>query len=224
MSAHTQRRKLIPRLIGAGALLVLVIAMLLNTKFLTPEEVDALTPDQFDPEETAQELYASVQSEMTEDPAPLGDVTSALDEDPEAAAEEFEAQTVSEGTVVFAVIAEGTVAEATADNLILSVDGVAEGRQIVVPLSTALDGNLIRDVSGFRFGDAPGQTGYQRVGTEISTLLRGDAQEAAGEDPESLAGEDITVSGVMRYVATDAEGDDERPIIIQPLNLEVGSS
>ncbi|TLP95866.1 DUF2291 domain-containing protein [Nesterenkonia salmonea] len=197
--------------------------MLLNTKFLTPEEVEALTPDQFNPEETAQELYAQVQSEMTESPAPLGDVTSALDEDPEAAAEEFDAASVSEGTVAFAVTAEGTVAEATADNLILSVEGVPEGRQIVVPLSTALDGNLIRDISGFRFGDAPGQTDYQRVGTEISTLLRSDAQEAAGQDPESLVGEDITVDGVMRYVATDAEGADERPVIIQPLNLEVGS-
>ncbi|TLP74489.1 DUF2291 domain-containing protein [Nesterenkonia sphaerica] len=197
--------------------------MLLNTKFLTPEEVEALTPDQFDPQETAEELYASVQSELTESPASLGEVTSALDEDPEAAAEEFDAYAVSEGTVAFAVTAEGTVADATADNLILAVDGVTEGRQIVVPLGTALDGNMIRDISGFRFGDAPGQTDYQRVGTEISALLRADVQEAVEEDAESLIGEDVLIHGVMRYVATDAEGDDERPVIIQPLNLEVGS-
>lgn len=222
MSARRPSKHLLLRLIGAGALLVLVAAMLLNTKFLTPDEVDALTPDQFDPQEAAQELYASVQSDVTESPAALGDVTSALDEDSEAAAEEFDAYTVSEGTVVFAVTAQGTVEEATGDNLILSVDGVREGRQVVVPLSTALDGNLLRDISGFRFGDAPGQTDYQRVGTEISTLLRADVQEAAGEDPESLVGEDIAVDGVMRYVATDSEGDDERPVIIQPLNLEVG--
>lgn len=223
MSARAQRKKLIPRLIGAGALLLLVVAMLLNTKFLTPDEVDALNPDQFDPQETAAELYASVQTELMESPAPLGDVTSALDEDPDAAAEEFDASSVSEGTVAFAVTAEGTVAEATSDNLILSVDGVSEGRQIVVPLTTALDGNLIRDISGFRFGDAPGQTDYQRVGTEISTLLRADAQDAAGDDPEALVGEDITVDGVMRYVSTDAEGADERPVIIQPLSVDTGS-
>jgi predicted lipoprotein len=222
VSARTQRKKLVPRLIGVGALLVLVVAMLLNTKFLTPEEVEALTPDQFSPQETAEELYASVQSEMTEDPAALGDVTAALDEDPDAAAEEFDAHVLSEGAVAFAVSAEGTVEDATADNLTLSVDGVTEGRQIVVPLSSALDGNLIRDISGFRFGDAPGQTDYQRVGTEISSLLRADAQEATGEDPESLIGNDIAVDGVMRYVATDAEGADERPLIIQPLRLEVG--
>lgn len=223
MSQRTQRNKLITRLVVAAGLVALAIAMVLNTKFLTPEEVDALTPEEFDPQATAQELYSTAQSELTQNPAELSELAAALDEDSEAAAEEYDAFSPSEGALAYAVTLSGTVEDASAENLSLAVDGIEEDRQIVIPLTTALDGNLIRDISDFTFGDAPGQTDYQRVGTEINSMMRADVQEAVGEDPESLIGEEITVDGVLRYMTTDAEGPDERPLVIQPLILEAGS-
>lgn len=223
MSQPRERSRLITRLVVAAGLVALVIAMVLNTKFLTPEEVEALTPEEFDPQATAQELYSTAQSELTQNPSELSELAAALDEDPEAAAEEYDALSPSEGVVAYAVTARGTVADASAENLSLAVDGIDEGRQIVIPLTTALDGNLIRDISDFSFGDAPGQTDYQRVGTEINSMMRADMQESVGEDPESLIGEEITVHGVLRYMTTDAEGPDERPLVIQPLSLEAGA-
>lgn len=223
MSLRTQRNKMIPRLIIASGLVALVIAMVLNTRFLTPEEVDALTPEEFDPQTTAQELYSTAQSELIQNPAELSELALALDRDSEAAAEEYDAFSPSEGVLAYAVTLSGTVEDASADNLNLTVDGIEANRQIVIPLTTALDGNLIRDISNFGFGDAPGQTDYQRVGTEISSMMRDDAQEAVGGDPESLIGEEITVEGVLRYMTTDAEGPDERPLVIQPLILEADS-
>lgn len=223
MSQKAGRNKLTTRLVGGGALVVLVVAMLLNTKFLTPEEVEALTPEQFDPQATAGELHSTVQQETAQDPAELSELAAALDEDSEAAAEQYDAMSPSEGVEAYAVTLTGTVEEGSADSLILDVDGIDSARQIVVPLTTAVDGNLIRDISGFRFGDAPGQTEYQQVGGEISSLMTSALSEALGDDPENLSGETVSVDGVLRYMVTDSEGADERPLIIQALSVEVGS-
>lgn len=212
--------KVVRRLVVAGALVVLGIAMVLSTKFLTPEEVEAMRPEQFDPQTTAEELHAQAQQELTAESHELPAVAQALAEDPEAAAEEFDAAEPSEGSVVYTVEASGEVREATEDTLILTVDGV-EGRDVVIPLGAALDGNLIRDLMGFQFGDAPGQTDYQQVGTQLSTLLRADAQEAVGEDPAALQGEQVTVRGIIREVSTGGEGSSEAPLVVQPLELEV---
>lgn len=202
--------------------MVLGIAMVMSTKFLTPEEVEALTPDQFDPQATAEELFAEAQTELTGDAEELGIVADALAEDSEAAAEEFDAYTPSEGITAYAVTVTGTVEESTDENLVLAADGVEEGRSVVIPLGNALDGNLIRDLMGFSFGDAPGQTDYQQVGTQLSTLLQTNAQDAVGEDPAALEGEEITVQGILREVST-GEDSGEAPLVVQPLELETGS-
>lgn len=202
--------------------MVLGIAMVTSTKFLTPEEVEALTPDQFDPQATAEELFAEAQTELIGDAEDLGAVADALAEDSEAAAEEFDAYTPSEGITAYAVAVTGTVEETSGENLVLAAEGVEEGRPVVIPLGNALDGNLIRDLMGFSFGDAPGQTDYQQVGTHLSTLLQANAQDAVGEDPAALEGEEITVQGIMREVST-GEDSGEAPLVVQPLELEIGS-
>lgn len=38
--------------------------MLLNTKFVTSDEVEALRPEQFEPQATAEELYVQTQEEL----------------------------------------------------------------------------------------------------------------------------------------------------------------
>lgn len=221
-SRSATRSPLIRRLVIAGALVVLGIAMVLNTKFLTPDEVDALTPDEFDSQATAEELFAEAQTELVGDAEELGPIVVALAEDSEAAAEEFDAYTPSEGITAYPVTVTGTVEEATDENLVLTAEGVEEDRPVVIPLGNALDGNLIRDLMGFGFGDAPGQTDYQQVGTHLSALLQSNAQDAVGEDPAALEGEEITVQGILRDVST-GEDSGEAPLVVQPLELEAGS-
>lgn len=223
--AETKRKQSSPlrrRLILGAALGALVVAMLLNTKFLTPEEVAAITPEEFDPAATAQELYEQTESGLIEDPHELNVVVEALAEDPEAAAEELEAFTPSAGTAAYPVTVTGVVEEATEDALIFASDTVSTGQTTTVPLGTAVDGNLIRDLSGFQFGDAPGQTDYQRVGNELGALMQAAAQEAVGSDPTALQGEEITVEGILSYTGTDPDAAAKRPLIIQPLQLEAG--
>lgn len=212
----------IRRLVVAAGLAVLGIAMVLSTKFLTPEEVEAMRPDQFDPQEAAEELHSQAQTELTADAQELPDVADAILEDPEAAAEEFDAASPSEDVAAYSVEASGEVREAGEDTLILDVDGL-EGRDVVIPLGAALDGNLIRDLTGFQFGDAPGQTEYQQVGTNLSTLLREGAVEAAGGEPAALEGEQVTVRGVLSQTDTGGSPSADAPLSVQPLELEVGA-
>lgn len=221
---HRSPRSPLRRYLITGVLLAaLAIAMVWNTKFLTPAEVEALSPEQFDPATTAEEILGHVQSEHLEDADDLGEVAQALEDSPEDAAAEFDAFTPSEGIEAYAVEVSGTVDEATDENITLAADGPLADRTVVIPLGNAIEGDLVRDISGFKFGDAPGQTEYQQVGSELSTLLRSTAQESVGDDPTALSGEDVTVRGLLRQVGTDGDGDGgERPLIIQPLELEVG--
>lgn len=223
-NSSRSKSRLILRLSIAAALVVLVLAMIFNTKFLTPEEVEALTPEEFDPAETAQELFDAAQTDLLEDPAELSEVVPALAEDPETAVEEFGGARPSEGTLAFPVTVNGTVEDATNDNLVLAAEGVPEDRQVVVPLGTGIDGNLVRDLMGFEFGDAPGQTDYQQVATEIRNLVQQNVQDSVGEDVEALTGEEVAVGGVLRYVATEADSAADRPLVILPLELEVAGS
>lgn len=211
------------RLVIGGLSAVLVVAMLANTRFLTPAEVEALTADDFDPAATAEELFAQVQNDFLADPADLGDLAAALADDPDAAVDEFDALQPSEETSAFAVTATGVVEEADDENLTLDIEDVDTGQTITVPLGIALDGNLVRDLSGYGFGDAPGQTEHQQVGTEVSALMLATVEEGLGSDPDQAQGQQISIEGVLSYTGTDAEAASQRPLVIQPLDLGTDS-
>ena len=217
-TSRTRRRVVI------GALLtVLVVAMLANTRFLTPAEVDELTSDDFDPAVTADELFEQARTELLADPSELGAVAAALAEDPDAAADEFDAMEPSEETTAFAVTATGAVEEADDETLTLDIEDVDTGQTVTVPLGNALDGGLIRNVTGYEFGDAPGQTEYQQVGNELSALMLTNVQEAFGSDPGAAQGEQISIEGILSYAGSDADAAAQRPLIIQPLDVGADS-
>ena len=209
------------RLIVAGLVAVLLVAMLLNTKFLTPEEVAAAGPKQFDPQQSATELFEKAKSELPGRAKPLGEVVTAVQADPKAAATTYQAASPSEGSYVFAVTAEGTVTEATAASMRLTVPGVPEQTPILVPLSTAVNGTVLRDAMGFKFADAPGQTAYQYVGDELKKLMLAEVKTAVA-DPAGSKGKKVTVLGVVN-VTGSGPPPKGKPINIQPVTIEVGS-
>lgn len=209
------------RLIGAVLLVALVIAMALNTKFLTPAEVSAIAPKPFDPAGTAAELYAKAQKELPESGQPLGEVVPALQSDVKAAADTYDAVTPAEGSYVFPVKVTATVEEATDASLRLKVDGVPSQTPVLVPLSTAVNGTVIRDVTGFKFADAPGQTDYQYVGDELKKLMLADL-DAAFNDPESLKGKKVTVVGAVNVQAIGTTVPKAKPVNVQPVTVKVG--
>lgn len=210
------------RLVGAVLLVALVVAMALNTKFLTPAEVAAIAPKPFDPAAIATDLFAGAKDELPDRAQPLGEVVPALQADVAGAAEEYEASVPAENSYVFPVELTGTVAEATDASLRIEVDGVSSQTPVVVPLSTAVNGTVVRDLMGFKFADAPGQTDYQYVGDELKKLMLTDI-EASVPDPAALEGKQVTVLGALGVQATGNTVPRAKPLNVQPVSIEVGS-
>jgi predicted lipoprotein len=210
------------RLVGALLLVALLVAMALNTKFLTPAEVAAIAPKPFDPARTAADLYAKAQQDLPDQAQPLGEVVPAVQADVKAAGQKYKAVTPAEGSYVFPVTATGTVAEATDAALSLRVQGVPSETPVLIPLSTAVNGTVIRDVMGFKFADAPGQTDYQYVGDELKKLMLA-AIGSSIDDPKSLKGKQITVVGALNIQGTGTSVPKAKPLNVQPISVKAGS-
>jgi predicted lipoprotein len=199
-----------------GLVAVLLVAMVLSTKFLTPEELEATLPKQFDPAEAASELWTKAQTEIPANAQPLGEVVPAIQSDAEAAAKQFNAVSPAEGTYVFAVKLDGTVEEASANALRVKVPGVPEQTQVLIPLGTAINGTAIRDGMGFKFADAPGQTEFQFVGDELKKLMQENVKSSIS-DPASLQGKNVSATGM---VVVRGPQPPAKPVNVQPVTIE----
>jgi len=215
-----KRRSLsVGRLVGIGLLVVLLVAMVLNTKFLTPAELAAAGPVKFDPNQTANELFDKAKSELPAQAEPLGEVITAIQADPKSAAAKFKAVSPAENAYVFPVKADGTVTDASKDSLRLQVPGVPAETPIIVPLTTAINGSVLRDAMGFKFADAPGQTDYQYVGDELKKLIQADLSSSIS-DPAGLKGKKVSVVGVVNVLVTGSPPPKAKPTNIQPLTVK----
>ncbi|MCW2810703.1 MAG: hypothetical protein JWP61_1161 [Friedmanniella sp.] len=210
------------RLIGLGLLVVLVVAMVANTRFLTPAELAAARPKPFDAAETAGQLFAQAKKELPGRANKLGDVLNALQTDPKAAAQKYKAVSPADNAYVFPVTTTATVTEASDANLRLKVDGVSSETPVILPLTTAVNGTLLRDAMGFKFADAPGQTDYQYVGDELKKLILADL-DASIKDPQSLKGKKVKVVGVINVLDASSPQPRAKPVNVQPLSVEAAS-
>jgi predicted lipoprotein len=212
------------RLIGIGAVVVLVVAMLLCTRFETPESLADIGPQQFNATSTATELFDRARADLPAAAKPLAEVLPAAQSSIKGAAEQFQAVSPGENSYDFAVTVTGTVTpESTADSLRLQVEGLTD-TPVIVPLTTAVNGTVIRDQMGFRFGDAPGQTAYQQVGDEIKKLVQAQVVTPLG-DATTLVGKTVTVVGSLNVTSTG--GNDTvpaaKPANVQPVSIEVAA-
>ena len=206
------------RLIIGAAAVVLVVLMALNTKFLTPEEVTAIAPKPFDPVQIAAGLWGKAQSDLPGQAAPAGEVVPAFQADVKGAAAKYKAVSPNESSYVFPVTLTGTVTQASADSLRLQVPGVPAATPLIVPLSAALNGTVVRDMMGFKFADAPGQTQFQYVGDELKKLMLTEVQDLG--DPAALQGKQVKVVGAVNIVATGATVPVPKPVNVQPVSIE----
>jgi len=199
---------------------VLLIAMVLNTKFLTKAELAAARPKKFDAAATAQQLFDKASAQLPGKAREVADVVPALQRDVKAAAGTYKAVSPNEGAFVFPVKTTATVSQATPDLLQLKVPGLDGSTPILVPLGVALNGSVIRDAMGFKFADAPGQSDYQFVGDELKKLMLAEVRPVAG-NPKSLKGKKVTVVGAISQLDTGAPAPAAKPVNIQPISLEV---
>lgn len=211
------------RVIGLAVLAVLIVAMIFSTKFITPAELEAALPKPFNPEETASELYDKAKTEIPAKTAPLGEVLTAIQADPKAAAEKYQAISPTADSYVFAVKTTATVTDGSDANIRLDVPNTPKGTTVIVPLSTAVNGSVLRDVMGFKFADAPGQTDYQYVSDELKKLIQNEVKSAVS-DPASLKGKKVEVVGVIDVPLSNGDPPPAaKPVNVQPMTIEEAS-
>ena len=209
------------RVFGLAFVVVLLAAMMLNTKFVTPQELADVGPEKFDPQKTAEALFTQAGTEIGDRAAPLGEVIAGVQSDPAAAAEEFDAVSPGADSFVFAVTATGIVTEASADSVQLKVQGVPAQTTVIVPVTTAINGTVLRDGMGFEFADAPGQSAFQFVGDELKKLMQAAVADGVG-NPGALKGKTVTVVGVLGVVGAEPQPA-AKPVNIQPVSMREGS-
>jgi predicted lipoprotein len=205
------------RLVVAALAAALAVLMLLNTKFLTPDEVARIAPKPFDPAQTAADLWSRAQGELPGQAAPLGEVVTAFQSDLKAAAQKYKAVQPNENAYVFPVKLTGTVTEATPNGAKLQVDGVPAETPVSMALGPGLNGAVVRDGEGFKFAQAPGQTDFQFVGDELKKLMG--AEVAKLGDPAGLQGKKVEVVGVVGVNGTGTSVPRPKPVAVQPVSV-----
>jgi predicted lipoprotein len=203
---------LLKRLVLVAALVVLVLAMVLNTKFLTPSEASALKPAAFSAKTYVQKNFPTMTETLTRKATDVAVLVPAIDKDEAAAGKQYGID-VGSGKFAFPVKASGTVTEVDENFMTLAVPGVPAGKTVRVPLGAAVSGTPLRDATGdMTFSDFSGQTDFQSVANELKVKVRADVIDKA--DPASLKGKKVTVVGAH------SSGGPRTSFIIQPVSIE----
>lgn len=207
-----------PRIVGAVAFAALLVAMMLNTRFVTPDELASMGPEEFDPEQSAAELYEKAKSDLPDGATPLAELLTALQDDVAETAKKHDAAQPNETTYVFAVAGEAKIVGTQRTALELKVDGVPAETPVTLARGPAVNGTLLRDALGFEFGDAPNQTAYQGVGNVLKAKMQ---QQLTKTLPDSPKGATVRFLGVLSVTDTGVPLSPRKPVSIQPVTVEV---
>lgn len=195
--------------------LVLAVAMVFDTTFLSPDEATAINPPVFKAEVYAAQEFPKIATAIASKATDVKVLAPAIDADPAAAGKQFGTE-VGAGTVSYPLKATGTVSEVDANFILLMVPGMDPKDKVRIPLGAALSGTPIRDATGtITFGDFEGQSDFQSVANQFK--LRMQTEVLAKIDVPSLKGKQITVIGAWNT------GGPPNSYIIQPVSLVVAS-
>jgi predicted lipoprotein len=205
-------RSYLPRIIGASVVVALAVAMAASTRWLTAEQVGALTPKPFSAREFAAQKFPEIQQKVVEKAVGVTELAPALAKDEASAGAQFGVDSGS-GKFAIPVKAEGTVASVDENWIVLDTPDV-KGFTVRIPVGTTISGNPIRDVTGdIHFGDFTDQTTYQEVANQLKLLVQREIMDPL--DKGRLQGGTLSVAGAF------TTGGAPNQIIIQPVKVEV---
>jgi predicted lipoprotein len=210
---RTERSLTPVRLLVALGIAGVLVAMVLDTTFLDPTEQAAAVTPVFSAAAYVDEQFPATADAVTAAAVELPELAAAVDEDPVAAGAAYGVDSGS-GKFTVPVAAEGTVAEVDDRFVLLAVEGMPEGADVRIPLTTSLNGAPIRDATGdVSFGDFANQTDYQAVANEYKRKVLDDV--IGPLDLDALPGSTVRVVGAW------VTGGPENTYIIQPVSIEV---
>jgi predicted lipoprotein len=207
------RSRTVRRLAPPLVLVALLVAMFLDTKFLSPKEAAALNPAAFSAGAYVEKSWPDVVATLTEKGTDIATLAPAIDKDPAVAGKRYGVD-VGSGTFAFPVKATGTVGEVDKDFMVVKIPGVPERDTVRLPLGAAITGTPVRDATGsMTFSDFEGQTDFQSVANQLKITM---VKDVVGPlKPATLKGKRVSIVGAY------STGGPPNSFIIQPVSGEV---
>lgn len=204
-------RYLWPAVVG-----LVLAAMAMDTKVLSPDEMAASNPAKFSAASYATREYPNIAGEIEKNAADLKEVAAAVSADPAAAGEKY-GQPAGTDKHAIPVRFTGKVTAAEGGFLTVALPGLAKGSVVRVALGPAVNGTALRAAPGtVTFEDFQNQTDYQQVANELKKVV---LKQVTGKvDAQSVKGKSVSVVGV--YVTNTGP---ENSYLVTPVKLEAVS-
>jgi predicted lipoprotein len=197
----------------AAVVVVLLVAMGLDTKVLSSSSTAAAPQKSFDPAAWGTETFPKVQKQIEKKAVPAATLARAVKKDPTAAGKKYGVASGTGAGPVVSIAFNGTVGTGSKGIYEVSVPGVPKGILIRIQTGPAITGTDLRDAPGtISFGDFRNQIEYQNAGAELNRQLK--KQVLSSIDTDSLTGKKVHVVGAFQLINPDAW-------LITPVKLEV---
>ena len=212
---RSARRGLRPRWVVLAALALLVVAMVLSTTFRNASDPVPGAAEEFDAASFGREAYAEIKPAVEEDPVELTTLVPAIQDDPDAAGEQYGNREGSSSPYTYPVTFTGTAAKAEGGLMDVTVEGLPRGTRVSVQVGPAINGTTLRDVTGtVKFNDFVNQVEYADAATALNQEMKADLLD--GLDVAALAGTRVTVIGATGPLNPEV-------LIVTPVSLEPAS-
>ncbi|MGP9536412.1 DUF2291 family protein [Brachybacterium sp. AOP43-C2-M15] len=207
------RKKHLGRWIGAALTVLALLVVVLGTKVVPDDQAQEIAAESaaFDKATFGEEQFPVVQEAVTERAVPATELAEAIAADPDAAAEEHGVEAA--GNTVYSTAFTGTVGEGSGGIYEVEIEGMPEDVTVRIQTGPAINGTELRDATGeYDFGQFTNQIEFQDAGAALNEEMK--VQVLDPVDPDSLSGEDVTVTGA--FTAINPEG-----WLVTPVSLEV---
>lgn len=185
------------RAITAALAVILVAAMVYDTKVVQIGSEHDVRADVFSPEAFGAENFPKVRDSVVSRAVDAAELGSAIAADKAAAGTKYGVAT-STGPVI-PVKFTGTVGERKSSTSTIAVAGLPEGTVVRVQTGPAINGTDLRDATGeIEFGQFTNQIEYQNAGSALNNAMK---KEALGNiDPAALEGKTVEITGVFKLI------------------------
>lgn len=193
------RRARLIRLIGIGALVVLVVAMALSTKIVSKGSELATGTKQFNAASYGKQHFPETQKYIGDHAVEASTLAGAVSKDPAAAGKQYGKSSDGGATYIIPVKFSGVVGQVPPDGYTpIKVDGLPADTKVGLQLGPAINGTELRDVTGkVSLNDFANQIQYQDAGAALNDELK---KMLTGLNATKLAGKTVRVEGVFTLI------------------------
>ena len=211
IAPHRRGRSGLRLALAAGAGVVLLVAMALDTRVVRIGGAGDAQPGVFSPAAYGAAEFPKVQAAVASRAVAAPVLAEALAKDPDAAAKRY--GVAANGSPEYAVSFTGTLGQEDSGNYDVKVDGMPEGVAVKVQTGPAIMGTDLRDGTGtISFGQFTNQIEYQNAGSALNKEMK--KQVLSKLDRASLSGKAVSVVGVF-------QATDPKAWLVTPVTLEV---